>query len=176
MSKSEMSESEISESEISEQQARIDKSFLIVVVIRNIFAKTNPAVVNGLKEFHLFPKLPLELRLAIWKHCQPGPRKIFCYCTMSKNFRPHQSVREHRSHRSLCIHQNIEVSRSKIAKSKLMKRLSHYGQCYKQTRSPRILREKRIRLLLGKNTFRGRSWSLSCDPTMAHISISRKIL
>jgi hypothetical protein len=62
MSESEMSKSEMSKSEMSEQQARIDKSFLILVVIRNIFAETNPAVVNGLKEFHLFPKLPLELR------------------------------------------------------------------------------------------------------------------
>jgi len=33
-------------------------------------------VIQPLTEFHLFPKLPIELRRMIWRHCLPGPRLV----------------------------------------------------------------------------------------------------
>jgi 2EXR family len=45
----------------------------IIELISNTYLLTKE-LVGRLSEFTLFPKLPLEMRLMIWKHSLPGPR------------------------------------------------------------------------------------------------------
>jgi hypothetical protein len=40
-----------------------------------------------LTEFHLFPKLPLEIRLTIWEYVMPGPPYILTQCRV-ENVKP----------------------------------------------------------------------------------------